>query len=163
MLNVGENTMALKKLSLGVIIAIAATGLILTITTSGVLNSSQTLSSQGSLTPIETTINIGVYSDSACTQSASSINWGTLSPGGSTTRTVWIKNIGTGSAILSMTTSNWSPANVNQWISLSWNREGSSLAPNGVTQATLTLTVSSSVDGSITTYSFNIQITGTGT
>ncbi len=158
----GVNSITIKKLSLGIIVAIAATGLILTVLSAGVLNSSQTLHSQGTLTQVQTTINIGVYSDSACTQSVSSLNWGALTPGGSTSRTVWIKNTGNATAVLSMSTSAWNPANANQWLSLSWDKEGTVIAPNGVVQATLTLTVAQSVDSSITTFAFDIQITGTG-
>jgi hypothetical protein len=154
--------MTIKKLSLGIIIVIAAMGLILTVVSAGVLNSSQTLHSQGTLTPVQTTVNIGVYSDSACTQSASTLDWGALAAGGNTARSVWIKNIGTANTVLTMSTGDWTPANANQWLSLSWNKEGAVLAPNGVVQATLTLTVAQSVDTSITTFAFNIQITGTG-
>jgi hypothetical protein len=138
------------------------TGLIVTLTTAGVLNSSQTLPSGGTVASIQPTLNIGVYADSDCTQSASFVGWGTLNPGDSVTRTVWIKNLGTATATLSMSTNNWSPANANTWIGVAWNANGRALAPNEVTQATLTLTVSASVDSSISTFNFNIQITGTG-
>ncbi|MFB3888047.1 MAG: hypothetical protein ACE14S_01030 [Candidatus Bathyarchaeia archaeon] len=154
--------MAIKKTSIAAIAALTIAALILTVTSAAVLNSSQTLHSQGSVTPIvQTNPNIGVYSDSACTQNATSLDWGTLSPGGVTTKTVWVKNSGTANATLSMTTTNWSPAGASQYISLSWDRTGKVLAPNEVVQATLTLTVSASVTG-ITTFSFDVVITGTG-
>ena len=154
--------MALKRTFTGIILAaFAATALLLAVATSGVLNSSQTLHSQGALTPIQTTLNIGVYSDSACTQNYTSLNWGTLSAGGNATRTVWIKNAGTANATLSMTTSNWNPSNANQGVTLTWNRQGAAIVANAVVQATLTLNVSPAVEGIITTFAFNVQITGT--
>ena len=71
--------MALKRTFTGIILAaLAATALLLAAATSGVLNSSQTLHSQGALTPIQTTLNISVYSDSGCTQNYTSLNWETL-------------------------------------------------------------------------------------
>ena len=151
-----------RKLALALITAVVLTGLVITFTTAGVLNSSQTVPTSGTVASIQPTLNIGVYADSNCTQSASFVGWGTLNPGDSTTKTVWIKNIGTASATLSMSTNNWSPANANQWISVVWNANGRVLATNEVTQVTLTLTVSESVDSSISTFSFNILITGTG-
>jgi hypothetical protein len=159
---VGDNITAIKKLSLGIIMAIAIAGLILTVASAGVLNSSQTLHTQGTLTQVQTTVNIGVYSDSLCTQLTSFLDWGALTPGGSTTRTVWIKNVGSANAALTMTTGDWTPANVNQWLTLYWNKENTVLVPNGITQTTLTLTVSPTIDGSITSFALNIQITGTG-
>lgn len=154
--------MALQKLGITAIIGVVAIGLILTVAAAGVLSSSQTVRTAGTLTTIQTSVNIGVYSDSACSQNASFVDWGSLKPGDTTTKTVWVKNAGTANATISMATNTWSPTNAGQSISLTWNQEGKVLAPNQVVQATLTLTVSPSISSSITSFSFNIQITGTG-
>ena len=154
--------MALPKLGITAIIGIVVIGLILTVAAAGVLSSSQTVRTAGTLTTIQTSVNIGVYSDSACSQNASFVDWGSLKPGDTTTKTVWVKNAGTANATISMATNTWSPTNAGQSISLTWNQEGKVLAPNQVVQATLTLTVSPSISSSITSFSFNIQITGTG-
>jgi hypothetical protein len=148
--------MARRKISVGVIIAMAATGLFMTLLTTGLLISSQTLQSNGTVTAI----NVGVYSDSGCTQNCTSINWGSIAPGNSTTRTIYVKNTGTIPMTLSMTTGSWVPSNANTYISLSWNREGTVLTANQSISATLTLSASSSA-GNITSFSFNIIITGT--
>jgi hypothetical protein len=156
--------MAHKKLTLATItITLTATALLLVLASSAILTSSQTLHSQGALTPLQTTINIGAYSDSACTQNATNLDWGTLSPGESTTRTVYLKNTGNSNATLSMTTNTWTPAIAGQGISLTWNRQNTIIAPNAVIQTTLTLSVSMSVDRSFTSYGFNIVVTGTDT
>lgn len=154
--------MALQKLGIMAIIGVVAIGLILTVAAAGVLSSSQTVRTAGTLTTVQTSVNIGVYSNSACSQNASVVDWGSLGPGDTTTKTVWVKNAGTANATLSMATDTWLPTNADQSISLTWNQEGKVLAPNQVVQATLTLTVSSSISSSITSFSFNIQITGTG-
>ena len=148
--------MSMRKISMGAMIAIAVTGLFLTMVTAGVLVSSQTVTSGGTVTAI----GVGVYTDSACTVNCTSIDWGTLAPSNSTTRTVYIKNTGTGSVTLSMATANWVPSNANTYLTLTWNRANYVLTAGSSVQATLTLTASASA-GAITTFSFNIVITGT--
>ena len=148
--------MSLPKLSLGATIAIAVTGLFLTMITAGALVSSQTVPSAGTVTAV----NVGVYTNSACTSNCTSIDWGTLSPGGSTTKTIYVKNTGTIPVTLSMTTANWSPSNANNYLTITWNRANYALAAGSSVSATLTLTASSSA-GAITNFSFDIIITGT--
>jgi hypothetical protein len=150
--------MAMRKISTGAIIALAATGIFLTLVTSGLLLSSQNVSSNGTIS----TVNVGVYSDSACTLNCTSISWGTISPGSSATSTIYVKNTGTVPMTLTMTTTGWNPTNANGPIALSWNRESYVLNANQSISAVLTLTVSSSINSSITTFNVNIVITGTG-
>ena len=149
--------MSLQKISMGAVIAIAVTGLFLTLVSAGVLTSSQTVGSTGTVS----SINVGVYSDSACTVPLTSIAWGTVAPGGSTTKTVYVKNTGTVQMTLSMTKANWNPAGANGPISITWDREGTAVAAGQVATAVLTLAVSSSISG-ISTYSVDITIVGTG-
>lgn len=104
---------------------------------------------------------MGVYSDSACTQTLTSIAWGTVAPGGSTSRTIYVKNTGTVQMTLSMTKASWNPAGANGPITITWDKESSNVVPGAVATATLTLTVSSSISG-ITNYSVDITIAGTG-
>ena len=149
--------MSTPKISLGVTIAIAVTGLFLTMMTAGVLVSSQTVPSGGTITAV----NVGVYSNSACTQNCTNINWGTLAPGASTTSTIYIKNTGTMPVTLSMATANWTPSNANTYLTLTWNRGTNYvLAVGSSVSATLTLRASANA-GNITTFSFDIVITGT--
>jgi archaellum component FlaG (FlaF/FlaG flagellin family) len=101
-----------------------------------------------------------VYSDSACTTSLSSVNWGTLTPGGTITQTIYVKNTGDLSLTLGMTTSSWSSASANGPITITWNQQGIDLQPGQSIAATLTLTVSSSISD---TTSFGVQICITGT
>jgi hypothetical protein len=148
--------MAIGKISIGATIALAVTGLFLTFVTVGLLTSSQTVPSNGTVTAV----GVGVYSNSACTQNCTSIDWGTLPPGNSTTRTIYIKNTGTVPVTLSMTTGTWVPSNANTYLTLTWNREGYVLNPNASVSAVITLSASSSAS-SITSFSFNVIITGT--
>jgi hypothetical protein len=89
----------------------------------------------------------------------SSVNWGTLTAGQTSNQTIFIKNISSGQLTLNMTTTDWSPESANGPITLTWNQEGTILLPGQSTAAILTLTVSASEVG-ITSFSFQIQITG---
>ena len=149
--------MAIQKTSMGAIIAIAMVGLILTVTTAGLLSVSQSVSSSGTVT----TVNVGVYSDSACTIPLTSINWGSISPGSSVTSTVYVKNTGNSQITLSMTKNSWTPTSADGPISVTWNRESTTLGVGLYTAAVLTLSVSSGISG-ISTFSVNIVVTGTG-
>lgn len=139
-------------------IGLVVLSLILTATTYAALTTTQSLSSSGSIT---VSPNLGVYSDSACTVPLSSITWGSLSAGGSATKTVYVKNTGSGASLtLGMSTSNWNPANANSYITVTWNPVSSTIAPGASTTAVITLNVSPSVVD-ITNFSVQITISGT--
>ena len=106
-------------------------------------------------------VNVGVFADSACTQNLTAVSWGSVYPGESVNRTIYVKNTGNAPITLSMATSGWSPAAANGPISIVWDREGVSLSPGLSISATLTLGVSPSVSG-ITDFGVNIVVTGSG-
>jgi hypothetical protein len=84
-----------------------------------------------------------------------------MSPGKTTTNTVYIKNTSNAISLsLSMTTSNWNPANANGPITITFSQGGTRLAPAESTMAVLTPTVSSNITD---VTNFNVQITITGT
>jgi hypothetical protein len=146
-----------KNVAIGYVLAIAIIAVFTAALVSGALVSTKTISSTG----VVTSANLGVYSDSACSQALTSIDWGTVSPGGSAIKTVYVKNIGTTQVSLSMTKTNWNPTTANGPVTITWNQEGAVLAVNQVSTATLTLNIASSVSG-ITTFSVDIVISGTG-
>jgi hypothetical protein len=148
--------MAIGKISMGAMIAIAVTGLFLTMVTAGVLTSNQTVMSTGSITAV----NVGVYNDYGCTQNCTSIDWGSLAPGDQTTKTVYVKNTGTIPVTLSMGTTNWVPSNANTYLTLSWNRANYVLAAGSSVSAVFTLAANANA-GNVTSFSFNVVITGT--
>ena len=147
--------MALRKISTGAILAFVAIGLVLTVTTAGLLTISQTVESQG----IVTAINLGVYSDSECTQTMTGIDWGNISPGDSVTKTIYVKNRGNAPITLSMNAENWIPSAASYFISVSWNRQGTVLEPEQSTSAALTLSVSSDIND-VTEFYVEIVVTG---
>jgi hypothetical protein len=148
--------MLLQKIAAAALVSIAVTLAVLTATTAGLLSINRTVSSTGAVTAI----NVGVYSNSVCTNELTSIDWGTVSPGNSESRTIYLKNTGNAQITLSMDAANWNPANADGPITLTWNKETATLDPNQVTAATITLSISESIAG-ITNYSVDIVIAGT--
>jgi len=118
----------------------------------------KTLSSTGSI-QIQTSEGIGIYSNAQGTVSLTSIEWGTLTPGGSNSITCYIKNEGSSPVTLAMQTSDWQPISAQNYITLSWNYNAQSISPNQVVQVTLTLSVNPNIQG-ITNFGFDITIVG---
>jgi len=156
--------MAMQRATLGVVLAIAVIGVVAS--GFGVLVANRTVPNTGNIKvvtpppPPPQTVQLGIYSDNNCTTVLSSINWGTLDPGGSTSATVYLRNEGNVQVMLSMTYGNWTPSSASSYFTLSWNRQSYVLSVGSVVQATLTLSVSSSISG-ITTFNFDITITAT--
>jgi hypothetical protein len=150
----------IKKISLGPIIVLAITiiAIVTVSTTFAALSVNQKVPSSGSVT---VSANLGVFSDGACQNATSTINWGTPTPGTNVTRTVYIKNTGSGVSLsLSMATSNWIPENANGPITAVWNQNGARLYPGQSTPAIITLIVSPTI-ADITNFNVQISIIGT--
>jgi hypothetical protein len=105
--------------------------MLLSISTLGLLTISQTISSSGTITAV----NVGVFSDSQCTQPLSSISWGTISPDSSVSSTIYLKNTGNVPLTLNMTTSSWNPTIAGNSITITWNRENTLLGADQSTPA----------------------------
>jgi hypothetical protein len=144
-----------RKMPIMAVIALTITAVALTITTAAVL-SNQTVPLNGTIN----TVNLGVYSDSACTQAATALNVGALNPGNTTNQTVYIKNTGNVPETLTMASANWNPSNASSSLTLTWNRQSTVLPEGQSIQATLTLTAAANT-GSLTTFSCDVTITGT--
>jgi archaellum component FlaG (FlaF/FlaG flagellin family) len=144
-----------KNIVIASTIAFAAL-LLVTLLAYGALVTSKTIKTSGILA----SANLGVYSDSACAQSFSSIDWGIVSPSSSASKTFYIKNMGSSQLTLTMSVTNWDPSTANGPVTLNWNRQGATLAANQVLSATLTITVSSDASG-LSTFAVDVVITGT--
>jgi len=88
------------------------------------------------------------------------IEWGTLEAGGLATKTIYLKNPGNTAETLAMTTTQWEPVAASSVLTLTWNKEGSTISAGGIVPATLTLQVSAD-PGTISTFNMNIVISGT--
>jgi hypothetical protein len=142
-------------MTVGAVLAIAVMSVVITVTL-GALVASHTISNSGSVTAV----GVNVYTDSACTNAVSTINWGALNPGDVKNYAMYVKNVGTVPVTLSMTTGNWNPSSASSYLTLTWNKQNYVLPAGQVVQAMLTLTVSTSASIG-TSFSFDITITGT--
>jgi len=93
---------------------------------------------------IEAPPNIAIYEDVGCTISLSYIDWGSLEPGMARNVTMYIRNEGNGGTSLSLSTANWQPTNISDYMNLTWTYKGATLLPHAVVNVTLTLWSSSS-------------------
>ena len=151
--------MALAKAKFTLILltalAIAVAGI-----TYAAITINQNIPSAGTIT---TSPNVGIYSNSQCTNSISTINWGSIGAGGNAQQTIYVEDTGDAPMTLSITVSNWSPTTASTYISLTWNGQGQQIQPgaNNALAVTFTLNVSPNITG-ITTFSNSITISGTG-
>ncbi|HUK84319.1 MAG TPA: hypothetical protein VLU95_00505 [Candidatus Acidoferrum sp.] len=150
----------IKKINLRItgVIILMILMISLTLTTYAALSTNKTVLSAGG---VNVTANLGVYSDSAFQNNLTSINWGSPTPGTNVTKTIYIKNTGSGvSLALSMVPTGWVPTTANGPITLTWDQEGTRLLPGQSTAAVLTLVVSPNVVD-ITNFTVSISISGT--
>ena len=143
---------AFRKMPIAAIVTIAITGLLLTLTITGVLGAPKRTAVNG--------INVGVYTDSNCRVNCTAIDWGNISPGDVVTKTVYVKNTGESRVSLSVTASNWSPSEAEPLFELSWSLGRRSLGAGKVVPATMTLSAASNL-GSLSSFNFTINIVGT--
>lgn len=142
---------ALKPLAV-LLIIVALTAL-----ASGYIQSSIRIVGHGTVKAV----GVGVFWDSDCTDPVSFIDWGMVEPGSMNNVTIYARNEGNVASSISLATENWNPSNASDYLTLNWNYDGRQLNPLEVVQVTLTLTVSSSVQG-ITSFSFDIIISASG-
>ncbi|MEM2742101.1 MAG: hypothetical protein QXD95_08160 [Nitrososphaeria archaeon] len=106
-------------------------------------------------------LGVGVYWDSVCSQTVSSIDWGLAEPGSVKNVTIYIRNEGNAPITLSLQTANWNPPTAASYISLSWNYGGETISLASVVKVTLSLSVSQSIQGA-SSFSFDIIILAIG-
>jgi hypothetical protein len=146
-----------KKVNLGVILLTVSFAIVAGFAVSGLLTTQKKLTNTGSVKAI----NVEVYWDFECTQVVSSVDWGAPEPGDPINKTVYIKNSGTAPMTLSLSCSDWNPVEAENYLTLSWDSEGTEINAGEVIPAVMTLSVSPSVTG-ITVFSFDSLIEGIG-
>jgi hypothetical protein len=122
---------------------------------SSLYQTSSTISSVGTFKAI----GIGIYWDDALTSRVDTISWGALEPGTQKSFTIYIRNEGNMPLTLSISTSNWNPAAVSNYLTLTWSYSGQVINVATTAVLTLTLAVSESITG---IYSFGFDITAVG-
>jgi len=147
-----------QKFNIATIFAIALTAMVITALAATSLTAYYRAPNYGKVKAIK----VGVYSDKECKNNLTSIDWGLLGPGSTSTKIVWIKNIGNTKITLNMTTDSWKPTNAGNYMKLNWNCTGQVLNVNQIISAALTLDVLETIkETEITEFSFDIVIIGT--
>lgn len=103
------------------------------------------------------TINVAGFQEAACINPLTTLTWDPINPGENASTLIYVNSTGTIPATLNLTTSEWSSANAEANVTLTWNLEGKTINPNSILEATLTLAVASDVED-LTTFSFTAII-----
>jgi len=111
------------------------------------------------------TLGVEAYWDENLENKTETISWGTISPGSSKNFTLYLRSISNTETTLCLNTTNWNPANISEYVVLSWNYNGTPVHPSEIVQVTLILTASSSdtfifylVTGNVKEFSLDIII-----
>lgn len=117
------------------------------------LNKTLTIANSGNIH----TTGVEAYWDEARTQPIVAIDWGWLSPNQNKTKTLYLFNPGNTAVTLTKTSGNYIPTQIQQYMTLSWSPDLTSLDPK-ISQATnLTLKVAENVP-MIESYTFDIYL-----
>jgi len=106
-------------------------------------------------------IGVTAYEDLNCTIQIEYVEWGLLEPNETKTKETYIKSESNTDIMLSLSTENWSPINASDYITLSWNYEGTIITPENPMPIDLYLHVSHNVTG-IDEFTFDIVIAAIG-
>jgi len=103
---------------------------------------------------------IGLFSDEQCTAPKTTIDWGTIEPGGSVDKIVYLKNFGGEALNVTITPENWVPLDASDYMTLSWVGDDE-IEASAVLGYTFTLTVHPNATGQeIGDFDFDISILG---
>lgn len=106
---------------------------------------------------VSTIGNVGVYWNPYCTESVTSIDWGTLSPGETKNIAVYVRNEDITMVTLEISAINWNPGNAASFLVFSWVSANAKINPMQVVKVTLKLYVKPNIAG-ITVFSFDIAL-----
>ena len=90
----------------------------------------------------------------------SSLTWGEIEAGKSSTLRIYVKNNGDASVVLSLATDNWNSKDSKDNMSLSWDYTGSKIQPNEVRAINLILNVNPDCP-ELSSFGFDVIIIGT--
>ena len=111
------------------------------------------------------TVGVEVYWDSDLENRTETINWETIQVGTSKNFTVYIRSLSNVETTLVLDTTDWSPANLSQYVSFIWDYDGRILQPGEVIQVKFTFLSSYSrtflfflIDNNVKNFSFDIHV-----
>jgi hypothetical protein len=111
------------------------------------------------------TVGVEVYWDSDLENRTEEINWGNIQVGSSKNFTVYIRSISNVETTLLLDTTDWSPANLSEYVSFLWDYDGRILNPGEIVQVKLTFLSSYSrtflfflIENNVKKFSFDIHV-----
>lgn len=124
----------------------------------GIGLTTETIHNNGNIATIQ------AYFDSQCTQPTDMLNWSGVIAISTNTKTLWLQNLGDSTINgLNLTITNWTPTQSVNYMNVTWDREGTTLAGHTTIDFTVTLNVfatSSDLVNFGSDFSFDIVITG---
>ena len=115
------------------------------------------------------TIGVEAYWDPNRENKTETIDWGTIWPGSSKNVTFYIRSVSNFEATLNLNATNWNPANISDYMNLSWDYNGTTIRPSEIIQVTLTLSASPSnsfiqylIANDVKNFNFDIVIAASG-
>ncbi|MCW3994911.1 MAG: hypothetical protein NWE98_02025 [Candidatus Bathyarchaeota archaeon] len=112
-----------------------------------------------SLVPAVSIPSSGVVATANLGLNVNRIEWGTIYPNSTVTKTVIVTNLGTVPLTLKMNVEDWNPPLASKYIYVTWDRENEVLYRGESVTASISLTVSSQVTN-VTDFSNQIKISG---
>jgi hypothetical protein len=111
-------------------------------------------------------IGVEAYWDPNCENKTETVDWGTIWLGSSQKVTFYVRSISNVKTTLRLNATNWNPANLSDYMNLSWDYNGTTVHPLEAIQVTLTLSAPYSSDfilylitTEVNDFSFDIIIT----
>jgi hypothetical protein len=98
---------------------------------------------------------INLYCDVECNQPLTQVDWGDIEAGSVSQATVYVKNDGQTSSTLTLSSNNWNPSALQNYLTLGWDYSGQTIDSGQVLEITLSLMVDSDCPP---TPSFDLQI-----
>jgi len=150
-----------KTLLLIMIIAIASVAVTTTIS---ILLSKTTNLTVPSLGTVKT-IGVETYWDQNRENKTEEINWDEIWVGSSKNLTLYIQSVSNYKITINLNVTDWNPANISEYMTLSWDYNETLFNPGETIQVTLTLSIPSSqsfvrylIDEKVQNFSFDIHI-----
>jgi hypothetical protein len=111
------------------------------------------------------TIGVEAYWDPNCENKTEVLDWGTIWISSSTNVTLYIRSISNYKVTLNLNATNWMPANISDYMTLSWDYNETLLNPGEIIPVTLTLSTSFSnsfisylIANDVKNFNFDISI-----
>jgi len=106
------------------------------------------------------TIGVDIFSDALGTIPIYSLEWGNMSPSGTYTKTLYIKNKGSTDVKLNMLVGSWNPVATGTYLAITWDKENTNMTAGQLLPFVMTVKVAPNISG-ITTWGCTITYQGT--